>query len=263
MPDVFAALDQAPDAVVDRLAGMLDRRGEEPCQCRMRHDYLGRVRFPERARVLELGCGTGVITRELGADPRVASAVGVDNCPRMIEKARVADPGGDYVCADVHTLPLPDAAFDVVVAHTLFSHLPQPKEALVEAWRVLRPGGQLAIFDGDYASVVAGPAPADPLAQCVAAWRDAYVFDARVRDRLADVARAAGFERITERSYRYAPDDPSYLLSIIDRGADALSDAATIDPALGGALKDEARRRVRDQCFAAAMNYFLLTAVRP
>jgi len=263
MPDVFAALDCADDEVVDRLAGMLEARGVESCQCRMRSDYLGRIRFPDGARVLEIGCGTGVIAREVARYPGVSWVLGLDNCGRLIERARAADPGGRYDCADVRELPLPDACVDVVIAHTLFSHLPQPKQALAEAARVLAPGGQLVVFDGDYSSVTSGPVLVDPLAQCVAAWRDAYVFDPNIRERLADLARAVGFVQLAEVTYRYAPSDPGYLFSIIDRGADALIGSGTVGAALGGALKDEARHRVATDRFGASLDYFLLTAARP
>lgn len=139
MADVFAVLDQADPGVVDRLIAMLERRGAEPRQCQMRRDYLARVALPDRARVIELGCGTGVLTRELAHHPRVETVLGIDNCARMLDAARIADPCGQYQCADAHCLPLPDGAADVVVAHTLFSHLPDPKHALTEAWRVLVP----------------------------------------------------------------------------------------------------------------------------
>ena len=54
------------------------------------------------------------------------------------------------------TLDLPAASFDAAVAHTLVSHVRDPLAVLAEAARVTRPGGCVAVFDGDYASLTFG-----------------------------------------------------------------------------------------------------------
>ena len=53
-------------------------------------------------------------------------------------------------------LDLPAASFDAAVAHTLVSHVRDPLAVLAEAARVVRPGGSVAVFDGDYASLTFG-----------------------------------------------------------------------------------------------------------
>jgi ubiquinone/menaquinone biosynthesis C-methylase UbiE len=53
----------------------------------------------------------------------------------------------------VHALELPDASFDLAIAHTLVSHVREPSTVLAETARVVRPGGKVAIFDGDYAAL--------------------------------------------------------------------------------------------------------------
>jgi ubiquinone/menaquinone biosynthesis C-methylase UbiE len=50
-------------------------------------------------------------------------------------------------------LDFPDATFDAVFAHTLISHVTDPETVLREMVRVVRPGGLVAVFDGDYASL--------------------------------------------------------------------------------------------------------------
>ena len=50
----------------------------------------------------------------------------------------------------------PAASFDAVIAHTVLSHVSDPFAVLEEAARVVRPGGVVAVFDGDYASLTFG-----------------------------------------------------------------------------------------------------------
>jgi SAM-dependent methyltransferase len=64
----------------------------------MRRAFLHEISFPQEARVLDVGCGTGVLTRVLARWPNVASVVGIDPAPALLEKARAA--AADMVCVD-------------------------------------------------------------------------------------------------------------------------------------------------------------------
>jgi trans-aconitate methyltransferase len=54
----------------------------------MRQTFLADIPFPANARVLEVGCGTGVLTRALALWPDVSAVVGVDVAPSLLSKAR-------------------------------------------------------------------------------------------------------------------------------------------------------------------------------
>jgi len=78
------------------------------------------------------------------------------------------------------------------------------------------------------------------------------------------MAAAAGFAGTQLGSHGYAQiTDPAYMLSIIDRGADALTAAARIGPELCEALKSEARRRAAAHSFYGHIAYASLTARKP
>jgi len=62
----------------------------------------------------------------------------------------------EWLVGDAQELSLPDGFFDLVLAHTLVSHVPEPKRIVQQAARVVRPGGTVVIFDGDYATMTFG-----------------------------------------------------------------------------------------------------------
>ena len=105
-------------------------------------------------QVLDLGCGTGVLTRMI-ADRLDAAmggrAVGIDAAAGMVAVARKkrAAVNCSFEAMAAESLKFEDGAFDAVVSSLFFHHVPLDlkAEALSEALRVLRPGGQLVIAD--------------------------------------------------------------------------------------------------------------------
>lgn len=102
-------------------------------------------------RVLDLACGTGLVTlpaaRAVGPGGQV---IGVDIADRMVDALRqraVADalPQVQALRMDAEQLALPDGSVDVVLCALGLMYLPDPAQALREARRVLRPGGR-AVF---------------------------------------------------------------------------------------------------------------------
>lgn len=92
------------------------------------------------------GVGTGLDLPWLPPDGRY---VGVDLTPAMLSRAR-ARAGRlriHFQIGDAMVLPFRDAAFDQVVMHLILAVVPAPGAALVEAARVVRPGGRLLILD--------------------------------------------------------------------------------------------------------------------
>lgn len=105
-------------------------------------------------RVLDLGCGTGELTRMIADNLDVArggQAVGVDAAAKMIQVARKKR-GNDTCRFDVvaaESLPYEDASFDAVVSSLFFHHvdLELKQRTLAASFRVLKPGGKLVIAD--------------------------------------------------------------------------------------------------------------------
>lgn len=101
---------------------------------------------PLRSRVLEVGCGTGRLAREL-ATRRGARVTAIDLSPRMIDVARLRTPsslGVEYCVADF--LALSPSGFDVVISVNALHHLPLG-EAANRMGAAIRPGGKVLIAD--------------------------------------------------------------------------------------------------------------------
>ena len=228
---------------------------------------LAWVDLPEDARLLEVGCGSGAITRVLARRAGIAEIVALDPSPVFLAKARELAAGHGHVTfrqGDARALDFADGVFDGAIAHTCLTHVPAPDRALRELFRVLRAGGSLAVFDGDYASTTLACGDHDPLQACADAAMAALVHDRWLARRLPSLVKAAGFEigRFDGHAYVQA-FEPSYLLTLVDRGADALVNQRTIGRELADELKAEARRRVADGGFYGAITFASLIARKP
>jgi hypothetical protein len=109
---------------------------------------------------------------------------------------------------------------------------------------VLRPGGWLAVYDGDYATATVALTERDPLEACVHAFRTSFVHDPWIMRRATALIEASGFHTLPMRSHGYveAPEG-AYMYTWIDRGADALVQSGSIGQATADAIKAEAQRR--------------------
>ena len=190
----------APDAQ-QRIIDRLEFRGQDPVFVAMRDSYLNRMNLASAKRILDLGCGTGVVTRALAKREDVtAEIVGIDLSETLIDAARglARDEGlSDQIqfrVGDCHALDDADASFDAVVTHTLISHVSDPSALIGESARVTAPGGPIAIFDGDYASMTFGAGDPDVNAGIVVGILDAVVANPHVMRRLPDLLKQSGLE---------------------------------------------------------------------
>jgi SAM-dependent methyltransferase len=160
-------------------------------------------RFMEMVRpddfVLDAGCGSGKYSFGTTSHTRSYEVAGVDNFESVSQNSVL-----DYqVCGNVNELPFGDASFDVVYGRWLVEHLENPRIALREFHRVLKPGGSLALFTTNllhYYGVVARVTP-----QWFHVWFNSRVrgfeeadifptyYRANTRRRIYKLLRGAGF----------------------------------------------------------------------
>lgn len=104
-------------------------------------------------RALEVGCGSGAVTRVMGRIAGPGFAMGVDQSPERLKAARVFARREQvrvrFKIGDAYALPIPDAKLDFAWSRFLFQYLKDPNLALQEMIRVTRPGGIVAVADLD------------------------------------------------------------------------------------------------------------------
>jgi ubiquinone/menaquinone biosynthesis C-methylase UbiE len=105
---------------------------------------------PAPRRILDVGCGTGYLLRELAIRaPQATELAGIDAAPAMIETARTMadDARLRFSTGVAERLPYPAGAFDLVLSTTSFDHWADQQAGLTECCRVLAPGGYLVLAD--------------------------------------------------------------------------------------------------------------------
>jgi ubiquinone/menaquinone biosynthesis C-methylase UbiE len=98
-------------------------------------------RVGEGRKVLEVGCGTGLVLERIAAF--ASHAEGIDLSPGMLDKARAR--GLKVQEADCTKLPFEDASFDVACSFKVLAHVPDWDAALAEMVRVVKPGGHIVV----------------------------------------------------------------------------------------------------------------------
>ncbi|MCJ2067879.1 class I SAM-dependent methyltransferase [Methylobacterium sp. J-030] len=96
-------------------------------------------------RILDIGCGPGTLAKRLSEDG--AAVTGIDPGAAALEQARAAAPGVRFESASGEALPFPDGSFDGAVLLNALHHVPDPAAALIEAARVLVPGGCVVVVE--------------------------------------------------------------------------------------------------------------------
>lgn len=159
-------------------------------------EALADLRLPVCERVLDVGCGTGELSRVLEAETD-GLVVGVDRDRRLLARASVSTVQGD-----AFSLPFPDNSFDCVVCQALLINLPDPCPAVQEFARVAR--DRIAAIEPDNGEV-AVESTVDAEAPLARRARELYLAgvgtDVALGADAADLFREAGLADIETRRY--------------------------------------------------------------
>ena len=184
--------DWLTDRVARRPSGSWARHvyGAEDVHDFARRAILDALLLGPDDRLLELGCGGGLLLRD--ALMTRASVTGLDHSAEMVELARERAPGAKVVLGKAETLPFPDAMFTAVAMSVVFFFLDDPVGVLRECRRVLRPSGRLAVYTTG-PELRGTPAAPEPIAS-----RGHFCTD----EELAELARRADLRNVTVHNDR-------------------------------------------------------------
>lgn len=157
--DVWGRTADIDESALSVMAERLESRAKHPFFRRVIAEYIGDLELERISSALEIGCGTGVVSRALAVAPGFRGTItATDVSPHLIDAGRrYAEMEGvegriAFEVINAADLHAENSTYDLIIAHTLFSHAANPVAILAECGRVLRSRGQLLIFDRDFAS---------------------------------------------------------------------------------------------------------------
>jgi SAM-dependent methyltransferase len=118
------------------------------------HKFLSWLAAPPARIWLDVGCGTGSLTKLILEEHHPKEIISVDSSGDLISYARrsITDPSVHFKVGMAQSLELDSNSIDVVVSGLVLNFVPQPKAAILEMLRVTKPGGKIGIFLWDYAN---------------------------------------------------------------------------------------------------------------
>ena len=164
-----------------------------------RRYLLSRLNIQPGARILEAGCGTGVIIssliHEIGYTH--ATVCGLDFNQAFLSLAQRQNQPGRFTCGNALDLPFPQEAFDVTACHYFLLWISDPETALAEMVRVTRLGGAVIAFaEPDYGGRIDYPAQLVELGQMQSAALRDQGADPEMGRKLSGIFHSAGLHNV-------------------------------------------------------------------
>lgn len=195
MSDPFMDVDAASDAMIQIIATGLETRAADPSMLPVITAYLDALNVPDDGLVVDIGSGTGGVTRMIADRFPKARVLGLEPSKALTDKAKElagARTNLTFAVGNGAALDLDDGAADVAILHTVLSHVTDPDTLVAEAARSLRPGGTLVICDADFSKAMMGVVPGDPLGSCAEAFVHGSVTDAWLTGKLKTIVTRIG-----------------------------------------------------------------------
>jgi SAM-dependent methyltransferase len=244
---------------VDSLVRLLDVAETLPDAVGLRARSYELLDADPAALVVDVGCGAGRAVAELSE--RGARSVGVDMSERMLSVARRRWPDMTFRVGTAYELPFADGEVAGYRADKLYHELDDPARAIVEARRVLAPGGRIVLSGQDWdAFVIDSDDPA--LTRAIVHGRADTVASPRAARRYRNLLVDAGFGDVTAE-VRTGVFTDATMLPMLAGLADAACAAGSIAREQADGWTTEQTRRAHSGRLFLAIPIFLAAARRP
>lgn len=266
MPDPFTDVDAAPKDMIDVIAAALETRAADPGMLPVIDAYLDRLTVPEGGSIVDIGSGTGGVTRRIAARFPQARVLGLEPSVALTEKAR--ELGGDhpnlgFEVGNGAQLDLADGGSDVAILHTVLSHVADPAPLVAEATRILRPGGTLVICDADFSKAAMGVVPGDPLQGCAEGFVNSAVTDRWLMGKLKPLVSSAGLSLIDFSIQNRVVTEGLGCLAWVRLSAATMVAQGVIGQPMADALEAEYMRRAELGALYGFLPFVTLIARKP
>ena len=249
----------------------LELRGRSPDEVAAREAYLDLLDIGPDQQVLEIGCGSGVVLRDIARRLGPSGiATGIDPSASLLEIARdLAQRDGQAERIRLHqgdalALPFADATFDVVLAVTVLIHIPGGAAAVPEMVRVTRPGGRIAVFDRDNDSLIASHPDRALTRRIVAAGADASAADSWLPRRIPGLFAKAGLSDIRTRGFTTLERDPAgFYGHNLARFAALARDVGAITEAEHRSWTEGLQEQAAENSFLAGITHLFIWGQKP
>lgn len=266
MSDPFADVDSASPDMIDMIASALETRAADPSMLPVIDAYLEMIDVRKGGRIVDIGSGTGGVTRRIAGRFPDATVVGIEPSAALTSRAEdlaEALPNLTFSVGDGAALALEDVSADVSILHTVLSHVTSPTPIVAEAARILRPGGIMIICDADFSKAAMGVAPGDPLGSCAEAFVSSSVTDPWLTGKLKPLVRDSG---LTVRQFRVlnrvVTEGMGSLVWVRMSSAHLVSEGVIGQP-LADALEAEYIRRAETATLYSFLPFVTLIASKP
>jgi SAM-dependent methyltransferase len=174
------------------------------------------------SRLLDCGCGPGSISCDFAKIVVSGHVTGIDLEQSQIDLAcaRASEQGltnATFSIGSIYDLPFPDSSFDVVFAHAIFEHISDPEQALSEMFRVLEPGGLVAIRSPDWGGFIVGP-EISGLQAAIDSYANLQIAnggDTHIGRKLPRLLRTSGFDTVRFSATYDCSQSPSLIAAVL------------------------------------------------
>ncbi len=219
-------------------------------------------------RVLDVGVGPGLLAFDLAASVGKTGKVrGIDKSEPMLAMTRercAEQPWAEFELADAESLPFADQSFDAVVSTQVYEYVPDMGKALGEVFRVLAPGGRVAILDTAWDSAVWNTNDRARMRRVLDAW-EPHLHDPNLPTKLGPLLERAG---LAVRSIDATPivnasyQPHTYSFGISKMIAAYVAGRGGVSPEEADAWVDELRQLGETGEYFFSLNRYLFLATK-